>query len=76
MGMIQIRNVPPELHRKLKVRAAEGGKTLSDYLLEIVAREAEQPTLKEIVQRLKSRSPVYLDESPAEIIRELREEMG
>jgi len=33
MTMIQIRNVPPELHRKLKVRAAEAGMSLSDYLL-------------------------------------------
>jgi antitoxin FitA len=30
--MIQIRSVPDELHRKLKVRAAFG-MTLSDYLL-------------------------------------------
>ncbi len=32
---IQIRNVPDDLHRKLKVRAAEGGVALSDYLLEM-----------------------------------------
>jgi antitoxin FitA len=31
--MIQIRNVPDELHRTLKVRAAQAGMTLSDYLL-------------------------------------------
>lgn len=30
--MIQICNVPDDLHRKLKVRAAELGLTLSDYL--------------------------------------------
>src|SRR5712691_2921028 len=38
MTHIQIRNVPPELHRKLKVRAAEAGMSLSDYLLETVVR--------------------------------------
>ena len=31
--MVQIRNVPDALHRKLKVRAADAGQTLSDYLL-------------------------------------------
>ena len=32
-AMIQIRNVPDALHRKLKSRAALAGMTLSDYLL-------------------------------------------
>jgi Antitoxin FitA-like, ribbon-helix-helix len=31
--MVQIRNVPDALHRKLKARAADSGQTLSDYLL-------------------------------------------
>jgi antitoxin FitA len=34
--MIRIRNVPDELHRTLKDRAARGGMTLSDYLLAAV----------------------------------------
>jgi len=76
MVMIQIRNVPEDVHRKLKVRAAESGRTLSDYLLEIVRRETEQPTLEELVARIKTREPVELPMSSAEIIRELRDEMG
>ncbi len=31
--MIQIRNVPTNLHRRLKARAALEGVSLSDYLL-------------------------------------------
>ena len=31
--MIQLRNVPDALHRKLKSRAAQAGMSLSDYLL-------------------------------------------
>lgn len=31
--MIQLRNVPEDLHRKLKARAALAGITLSDYLV-------------------------------------------
>jgi hypothetical protein len=56
--MIQIRNVPDDLHRKLKVRAAEAGMTLSDYLL---SQTAEKPTLAEMMERLRQREPVELD---------------
>ena len=30
--MIQIRNVPDDIHRELKVRAARSGMSLSDFL--------------------------------------------
>ena len=43
--MIQIRNVPDALHRRLKARAAEAGMSLSDYLLAELRRSAERPTL-------------------------------
>ena len=76
MGMIQIRNVPDDLHRELKVRAARSGKTLSEYLLEIVRRETRQPTMEEFLERVRSRPPVHLEQSSADIVRELREEMG
>jgi plasmid stability protein len=44
--MIQIRNVPDELHRKLKVRAAQEGMTLSDYLLSEIESVAKKPTMR------------------------------
>jgi antitoxin FitA len=71
--MIQIRNVPDELHRKLRVRAAERGTTLSDYLLAEVEEIAERPTLSELVERLASEEPVDVDEPPEVTIRRLRE---
>lgn len=72
--MIQIRNVPDALHRKLKVRAAEADMTLSDYIKEELTRVAEIPTLEEMAVRLKALSRVELDQPAAETIRELREE--
>ena len=39
MAYIQIRNVPDDLHRKLKMRAAQAGMTLSDYLLAEIRRK-------------------------------------
>jgi plasmid stability protein len=53
MKMIQIRNVPDELHRKLRIRAAEAGTSLSDYLKTELARLAETPTLDEMLDRIE-----------------------
>ena len=76
MGMIQIRNVPEDLHRRLKARAAEQGLTLSDYLLRMAEREAELPTFAELSERIRRRGRPRSRKSSAEIIRELREETG
>ncbi len=71
--MIQIRNVPDELHRILKAKAARLGMTLSDYLLSEIEQVAEKPTLSEMMERLRSREPVELDESPEVTIRRMRD---
>ena len=73
MGMIQIRNVPPELHRKLKVRAAEKGMSLSDYLLAEVEKIARIPSFEEMQERLRSLPPVKLDRAPHDVLREIRD---
>lgn len=72
--MIQIRNVPDDVHRTLKSRAAEAGMSLSDYLGREVALLAAKPTWAEMTERLRSRSkPVRLKRSVADIIREMRD---
>jgi antitoxin FitA len=71
--MIQIRNVPEELHRKLKVRAAERGTSLSDFLLAEIEEIADRPTVAELMDRLAVEEPVDVDEPPEVTIRRLRE---
>lgn len=71
--MIQIRNVPDDLHRRLKSRAAAAGMSLSDYLLNEIRHVAEQPTWEEFRARLARRPPLQSSVSPAEIIREMRD---
>jgi len=71
--MIQIRNVPEELHRKLKARAAREGTTLSDYLLSEIEQVAEKPTLRELMERLARDEPVEVDEPPEGTIRRMRD---
>jgi len=71
--MVQIRNVPEALHRKLKARAAVAGRSLSDYLLGELERVASRPTREEMLARIHSRSRVRLKTAAAVVIREERE---
>jgi antitoxin FitA len=58
MKMIQVRNVPDDLHRDLKVRAAREGTTLSDYILAELPRLAHKPSAEQVLLRIRERSPV------------------
>lgn len=71
--MIQLRNVPDQLHRKLKTRAAMEGRSLSDYLLGEIRRVADRPTLAEMAERLRYRSKTTLRLSPADAVRAERD---
>ena len=72
--MIQVRNVPDALHRKLKVRAAAAaGQTLSYYVLRELERLAARPTREEMLARIHARERVTLNTPAAVVIREERE---
>lgn len=71
--MVQIRNVPDSLHRKLKGRAAHAGQTLSDYLLAELGRVAARPTREEMLARIHGRTRVTLKTPAAVVIRAERE---
>jgi len=71
--MIQVRNVPDALHRKLKSRAAIEGLSLSDLVLKEMEHIAERPTMKELAERIARRTPVKYKISPAQIIRQERD---
>jgi plasmid stability protein len=67
--MVQIRNVPSELHRRLKARAAMEGMSMSDYILREIGKSLERPMRQEVLERLRSRSRGELRRSAAEVIR-------
>ena len=71
--MVQIRNVPDALHRRLKVRAASSGQTLSDYLLAELERLAARPGQDGMLARLHGRKHVTLKTPAAVVIRSERE---
>jgi hypothetical protein len=58
MKMIQIRNVPDELHRSLKERAAREGTTMSDLILSELPRLAHNPSPEQVLERISRRPSV------------------
>ena len=71
--MVQIRNVPEALHRRLKSRAALAGMSLSEYLLAEIRQVAERPSLDDLKSRLDKLPPARLSLSPAEAVRAERD---
>ena len=71
--MIQIRNVPDALHRRLKSRAALAGMSLSDYLLSEIREVAERPSLAELRARLERRNGITPSIAPAQAVRDERD---
>ena len=73
MKHLQIRNVPDDLHRALKERAAREGTTMSELILRELPRIAQRPSLEQVLARIRSREPVEGLGSTAEIIRAERD---
>lgn len=71
--MIQIRNVPDELHRRVKARAALAGLSMSDYILRELERTMSRPTRQELLARLAELPPIELDPPAADVIRAERD---
>lgn len=71
--LVQVREVPEQVHRTLKARAAQSGSSLSEYLRGELALIAARPTPEEVRARLRERAPVRTRERPAAIIRRLRD---
>ncbi len=51
---VQIKNVPPDVHRVLRHRADAAGQSLQAYLLAELTEQASKPTLTELFDRIES----------------------
>ena len=71
--MLQIRNVPDDVHRRLKARAALAGMSMSDYVLREIEQSLSRPTREEVLARIAELPPIELNPSSAEVLREERE---
>lgn len=65
--MIQIRNVPDEVHQELKVRAARAGMSLSDFLNVELERLVAHRPLDELVARLANEPSLRKGEAAAAV---------
>lgn len=52
---VQIRDVPDDVHRTLRARAAAAGLSLSAYLLAELTRVAERPPVADVLARAGAR---------------------
>jgi plasmid stability protein len=73
MASVQIRNVPDQLHRALKARAAQSGMTLSDYLLTEIREVAVKPSMHQWLDRVSRLEPVEMSLTSSEAIHLERE---
>ncbi len=73
MTSLQIRNVPDDLHRRLKARAALEGQSLSEYALGELRRAMQRPTRRELMERIAAFERITVTESAVEAVRAERD---
>ena len=66
--MIQVRDVPDDLHRELVRRARSRGLTLTADVEEILRREVGRPPREEVFRRIESHPRVKSDVSSVELL--------
>lgn len=71
--MVQIRDVPDDVHSILKARAAREGMSLSDFIKRELEHTAERPSMQEWLERTQQAKPISTKMSPAQAIRRLRD---
>ncbi len=71
--LLQIKDVPEDVHRTLKARAALAGMSLSDYLIAEIRQLAARPTMTELRERVHRRERISSHVSAADVIRQERD---
>ncbi|MGI8663182.1 MAG: FitA-like ribbon-helix-helix domain-containing protein [Acidimicrobiales bacterium] len=56
MPSIQVKDVPVDVHAKLRKRAAAAGQSLQEYLLAQLVEDAKTPTTDEVLDRAGGRA--------------------
>lgn len=54
MATIQIKHIPEDVHRKLRIRAASAGQSLQQYMLDAVCRQADLASAEESLARKRA----------------------
>ena len=71
--MIQVRDVPEQVHCTLKARAAREGMSLSDFIKRELEHTVERPTMREWLDLTQRAKPIRAKRSAAQVLRNLRD---
>ena len=73
MPALQIRDLPEDVHRVLKSRAALAGMSLSEYASAELRRSVERPTRQDVLERIAARRVARPRVKPATAVRAERD---
>jgi antitoxin FitA len=74
--MLQIKDVPEDVHRVLKARAALAGVSLTEYARRTLEQSARRPSREDLLAELSEVEPVDVGESAAEALAHIREDLA
>lgn len=74
MSALQVRDVPEDIQRVLKQRAARAGQSLSEYVLAELRQIAARPTIEELTDRIALRGHVDISVPAATVLVDSRAE--
>jgi len=73
MSALQLRDVPEDIHRALRIRAAQAGQSLSEYALGVLRTHLSTPTITELADRISHRTAIEPGVDIADLIRAERD---
>jgi plasmid stability protein len=65
MAAIQIKRVPEGLHNAVRVRAAEEGMSVTDYVIDVLRRDLALPSQRAWLAELETRTSIEVDAAAA-----------
>jgi len=74
--MIQVKDVPDDVHRALKARAAREGLTLTEVVRRTLQDAARRPSRAELVAELSAIEPIDTGETASDALAQVRDEMS
>ena len=67
--MLQIRKLTPDLHRRLKIRAATEGVSMSEFVLREIRKSLDRPSRAEVLARIRAEPVRNLGRRAADLVR-------
>lgn len=74
--MLQIKDVPDNVHRVLKARAAMAGVSLTEYARTTLEQAARRPSRDELIAELSRTEPIELGESAGQALAHIRDDLA